>query len=365
MRLVLALVVLLALVPAADAALIAREGNDPFRVVDANLRPVKGSQLRLPASTRGTVRSPDGDRLAVYGRGPITVRDRRTGRLLQRTGLKLGHQGVYQPYSPSPLTSWPSRHHLRTVHLSFDGFTARNLVRTLDIKRNRIRTTVLHGNFRSADLVGRVLRIVFETEAGYVISDIGAAGTVKRRARFRLPSQFPRPFTTDVKVSGDRIVASAFETPPALFRLGDPVQVVDLPAGRYHWAGENFIASNQAVARIGGETPVVERAVTRTFLSGAQPFAGGVIIGFGLERLDADLDVVYQNASDLSIQEPTVLGDRIYALAYECDSSSDSAVYIGSARSGRVLSKRPGKWRLGTLGKGDLVTTTDNADSCD
>ena len=210
--------------------------------------------------------------------------------------------------------------------------------------------------------MGRTLRLVFETEPGYLVTDIGAAGAVQRRERFVLPAEFERPFLTDIKINGDLVLASSSSPPQhALFRLGDPVTPVDLPDHYYRWVGEDILSSDRTLVRIDPSAAAVERVI-QTAAYHAMPYAGGVITGFGAERYDADLDRVYRRTTAPITQAPVVIGDRIYALAYDCESAS--GVLIADARTGELLHERRGQWRFGELG-GPIKVSNTNADSCD
>jgi hypothetical protein len=358
-----AFLLLAASAAAAEQPLIGADGKGRIRVLDADLNIVPGTPA-LPRSVRATALSPNGRRVATWAFSSkrLTIRSRKTFRAITTRRIDIGSD-VY----------WPTKNHL--IAVSYYGNGKRpNVIRAFNLARGTSRTIRLRGLPEGVERVGRVVRIVTQSGPDFCcptgrfrVTDIGAAGVVKRRWRVPLPDDFVISDESDqtigMRLSRNLLLATQ-NTHQALIRVHrGTTKPLDLPSGYYDFVGRNFVfdRSSGEAARIDRDaltaTPAVATGVKDDF---ATPFHGGFIVGFGRVRYDRNLQRVAENPTPPETEgfERVVAHDRLYDLLLpDCDSGAAAGAVIADARTGAVLATRPGAWRFGVLGGGYLKTT--------
>ena len=351
---------------AAEQPLIGTDGHGRVRVRDADLKIVPGTPA-LPRSTEATVLSPNGRRVATwaFSHRRLTIRSRRTFRAITTRRIDVSSD-VY----------WPTRNHVIAVaYLPNDGSGKRpNVIRSFNLARGTSRTIRLPGLPEGVERVGNKVRIV--TESGtdfccatgrFTVTDISAAGVVKRRWRVPLPDDFVISDDSDqaigMRLSRNLLLATQ-NTHQALIRVHrGTTKPLDLPSGYYEFVGRNFVIDdfNGQAARIDRTaltaTPAVDVGVKEEI---ATPFDGGFIVGFGRARYDRNLQRVAENPTPPETEgfRRIVAHDRLYDLLLpDCDGPADAGAVIADAKTGKVLATRPGRWKFGVLGSGYLKST--------
>jgi hypothetical protein len=347
---------LLIVVPAsAQEPLIGSNGHGRVRMLDPDLHIVPGTP-GLPKNTDGTVLSPNGRRFAswsFYG-SRLTIRSRRTFRAIDTLPIERGTD-VY----------WPKRDHIVTVDYTNAGKRP-NVIRSFDLRSGRSRTVRLRGVPEDVQRVGSIIRVLTNSgtdfccpTARFDVTDISAAGVVKRRWRVPLPDGFVVSDDGDeiigMHLSGTLLVASQNDR-HALIKVhsGETKAVPGLAAGYYRWVGRRFIHDGRHIARVDRGAMTVTAAVDPGVEASATLFAGGVIVGFGRARYDANLRRVAENPAPAPVQGffPVVANDRLYDLVVDCDDFDRTAAAIADATTGAAIGERRGPWKFGVLGGG-------------
>jgi hypothetical protein len=356
----------------ADQPLIGTNGKGRMRVLDRDLRIVPGTPA-LPRSTDGTVVSPDDRRFAswsFYGHR-LTIRNRRTFRAITTRRIDVGTD-VY----------WPTRNHVIAVtYKPNDGTGKRpNVIRSFDLARGTSRTIRLRGLPEGVERVGRIVRVVTETgddfccaTGRFTVTDISAAGVVKRRWRVPLPDEFVISDDSDqaigMRLSRNLLLATQ-NAHNALIRIHrGTAKMLDLPSDYYNFVGRDFVFAGFGghAARIDRHALTASEAVDTGLKEEiATPFDGGFIVGFGRARYDRSLQLVAENPTPPNVEgfSLVVAHDRIYDILFDCEGMSDAGVAIADAKTGAPIATRPGRWKFGVLGSGYLKSTGAD-DICD
>ena len=355
-----AFLLLAASASAAEPPLIGSDGHGRVRVLDPDLRIVPGTPT-LPKSTNATVLSPDGRRVATWAftHTRLTIRNRRTFRAITTRRIDRGSD-VY----------WPTRNHVIAITYNPNVGSGKrpNVIRSFDLAHGTSRTIRLRGLPEATARVGRVVRLV--TESGpdfccatgrFTVTDIGAAGVVKRRWRVPLPDDFVIPEGSDqligMRLSGNLLLATQ-DVRHALIRVhSGTTKRLDLPRGYYDFVGRNFVFESFSghAARIDRRaltaTAAVDTGITE---ENATPFADGFVVGFGRARYDRNLQRVAANPTPAPTQGfgPVLANGRLYDLVVDCDDFDKTRAAIADATTGAAVGERLGPWKFGVLGGG-------------
>ncbi|HEX5620341.1 MAG TPA: hypothetical protein VFX51_18110 [Solirubrobacteraceae bacterium] len=358
MRLLVAVVgaCLLMVVPAsAEQPLLGTNGKGRVRVLDPDLKIVPGTPA-LPKTTDGTVLSPDGRRFAswsFYG-SRLTVRSTRTFRAIRTLPIERGTE-----------VFWPERDHIVTVD-DLNVGKRPNVFRSFDLRSGTSRTVRLRDLLVETQVVGHRLRVL--TVGGpdlccptgpFRVTDISAAGVVKRRWRVPLPDGFVMGDKFDpivgMQLSGTLLLASQNER-HALIKVhsGETKPIAGLGDGYYGWVGRRLISDFRHIARVDRRAMTVTTVVDTGIEDNTTLFEGGVILGFGRARYDANLQRVAQNPRPAPVQgyRPVLAHGRLYDLIVDCDDSDNTRAAIADAATGAAIAERRGRWKLGVLGGG-------------
>lgn len=352
MRTLIASAVLLAAAPSASAAtIIGSVDGGPTRILDANLKAVPGTPA-LPAGIEGTVLSPNGKRVAAWSVRDrrLTVHSRKTFGVQERLRIPLAID-----------VFWPSRHHI--VITAVDSNANRSIVRSYDLKRDTARTWRFGGSISDVELAGRRLRLVRQSEGepgfqrgDHIVTELGAGGETK------LSWKVPAPPTARMDIE-DGLLMVSHDADHWLIPVGGEPHGIELPAGHYGWTGHDFVYGNGRIARIDRSAPAVAKTIDIGITETPTPYRGGLVIGFGRERYDANLERVAQNPDPARVAGTMIIaGDRLYASVFDC--GDNPAVAIADARTGKAIRRVPGKRRYGVLG-GGYLPSTNLADECD
>ncbi|HET8758214.1 MAG TPA: hypothetical protein VFM58_19490 [Solirubrobacteraceae bacterium] len=340
----------MAMPASAEEPLLGSDGKGRVRVLDPDLHIVPGTPA-LPKATDATVLSPDGRRFAswsFHGRR-LTVRSRRTFRPIARLPIETGADAY-----------WPARDHVMTA-VYRPWLERPAVIRAFDLRHGTSRTLRLCGLPLETERVGRLLRVLtvggpdFCCRTGpFVVTDIGAAGVVKRRWRVPLPAGFTAG--AGMRLSRNLLLATQGRR-QALIRVHrGTTKRLDLPRGFYDWVGRRFLHDGRHLARVDRRALSVSAAVDTGVEATATPFAGGVVVGFGRARYDAGLRRVAENPAPAPTQGfgPLLAGGRLYDLVVDCDDSDRTRAAIADATTGAAVAERRGRWKFGVLGGGEF-----------
>jgi hypothetical protein len=341
----------------AEEPLLGSNGHGRVRVLDPDLHIVPGTP-GLPKATDATVLSPNGRRFAswsFYG-SRLTIRSHRTFRAIDTRPIETGTD-VY----------WPTRDHIVTVDYTNAGKRP-NVIRSFDLRRGTSRTVRLRGVPEDVQRVGSFIRVLTNSGTDFCcptgrfdVTDISAAGVVKRRWRVPLPDGFTVSDDGDeiiaMHLSGTLLVASQNDR-HALIKVhsGETKALPGLPDGYYHWLGRRFIHDGRHVARVDRHAKTVTGLVDTGIDANLTLFGDGFIVGFGRARYDTNLQRVAENPSPADVQGffPVLAHDRLYDLVVDCDDFDRTRAAIADAATGAAVAERRGPWKFGVLGGGQF-----------